>query len=103
MILVDFHFPHGLSIFQNSPHLMRIVWFGLVWFVLVLGGVLFVCLFVCFVFSPRQGSSVQPWLSWNSGCRPGCHQTQRLTCLCLLSAGIKDMHRYCTVEIDFVV
>jgi hypothetical protein len=37
----------------------------------------------------RQGSSVSPWLSWNSLCRPGWPWTQKSTCLCLLSAGIK--------------
>jgi hypothetical protein len=51
-----------------------LVWFGLVWF----------------GFS-RQGFSVQPWLSWNSLCRPGWPRTQKSTCLCLPSAGIKGV------------
>jgi hypothetical protein len=56
----------------------------------------FVCLFVCFVcfgflFFSRQGFSVQPWLSWNSLCRPGWPRSQEFTCLCLPSAGIKGV------------
>jgi hypothetical protein len=43
-------------------------------------------------FFPRQGFSVYPWLSWNSLCRPGWSQTQKSTCLCLPSAGIKGHH-----------
>ena len=46
--------------------------------------------FVLFCFS-RQGFSVWPWLSWNSLCRPGWPHTQKSTCLCLPSAGIKGM------------
>jgi hypothetical protein len=49
---------------------------------------LFVYLFVCFL---RQGFSVYRWLSWNSLCRPGWPRTQKSTCLCLLSAGIKGV------------
>jgi hypothetical protein len=44
--------------------------------------------FVCF---SRQGFSVYPWLSWNSLCRPGWPPTQKSTCLCLSSAGIKGV------------
>jgi hypothetical protein len=40
----------------------------------------------------RQVFSVYPWMSWNSLCRPGCPLTQKSSCLCLLSAGIKGMH-----------
>jgi hypothetical protein len=39
----------------------------------------------------RQVFSVYPWMSWNSLCRPGCPLTQKSSCLCLLSAGIKGM------------
>jgi hypothetical protein len=47
------------------------------------------CFIFCFlVFFSRQGFSV---LSWNSLCRPGWPQTQKSTCLCLSSAGIKGM------------
>jgi hypothetical protein len=52
------------------------------------------CLFVCFCFVfvfSRQGFSVKPWLSWNSLCRPGWPWTQKSTCLCLPSAGIKGV------------
>ena len=45
-----------------------------------------------FFFFPRQGFSVQPWLSWNLLCRPGCPRIQKSDCLCLPSAGIKGMH-----------
>lgn len=38
-----------------------------------------------------QGLSTEPWLSWNSICRPGWSQTQRSACLFLLSTGIKGM------------
>ena len=44
----------------------------------------------CSLFS-RQGFSVQPWLSWNSLCRPAWPQSQKSTCLCLLSSWIKGM------------
>jgi hypothetical protein len=49
------------------------------------------------VFS-RQGFSMKPWLSWNSLCRPGWPRTQRFTCLCLPSAGIKGMCHHCPAE-----
>jgi hypothetical protein len=39
--------------------------------------------------------SVLPWLSWNSLCRPGWPWTQKSTCLCLPSAGIKGMRHHC--------
>jgi hypothetical protein len=59
----------------------------------------FVCLFVCFLCCcfPRQGFSVEPWLSWYSLCRPGWPRTQKSTCfcLCLPSAGIKGMCHHC--------
>jgi hypothetical protein len=45
----------------------------------------------------RQGFSVWPWLSWNSLCRPGWPQTQKSTCLCLPSAGIKGCQAPYTV------
>jgi hypothetical protein len=41
--------------------------------------------------TPRQGFSVYLWLSWNSFCRPGWPRTQKSTCLCLPSAGIKGV------------
>jgi hypothetical protein len=34
---------------------------------------------------------VQPWLSWNSLCRPCWPRTQRFACLCLPSTGIKGV------------
>jgi hypothetical protein len=37
---------------------------------------------------------VQPWLSWNSLCRPGWPRTLRFTCLCFPSAGIKGVHHH---------
>jgi hypothetical protein len=42
----------------------------------------------------RQGFSVYPWLSWNSLCRPGWLLTQKSTCLCLPSAGIKGVRHH---------
>jgi hypothetical protein len=35
------------------------------------------------------------WLSWNSLCRPGWPRTQKSTCLCLPSAGIKGVRHHC--------
>ncbi|GAB1289121.1 Heterochromatin protein 1-binding protein 3 [Apodemus speciosus] len=35
----------------------------------------------------------QPWLSWNSLCRPGWPQAQKSTCLCRPSAGIKGLKK----------
>jgi hypothetical protein len=56
----------------------------------------------CFVlFFSRQGFSVQPWLSWNSLCRPGWPRTQKSTCLCLPSAGIKGVHHHCLAPYSF--
>jgi hypothetical protein len=54
----------------------------------------FVFLFVCLIgfgFS-RQDFSVYPRLSWNSLYRPGRPWTQKSFCLCLPSAGIKEVH-----------
>jgi hypothetical protein len=39
------------------------------------------------------------WLSWNSLCRPGWPQTQKSTCLCLPSAGIKGVSHHCPAKI----
>jgi hypothetical protein len=47
----------------------------------------FVCLF--FVFRDRVSLYSPGCLSWNSLCRPAWPQTQKFTCLCLPSAGIK--------------
>ena len=59
----------------------------------------FVCLFgffLWFLFGfTRQGFFVQSWLSWNSVHRPGWPQTQKSTCLCLPSTGIKGMLHHC--------
>jgi hypothetical protein len=55
---------------------------------------LFVCLFFLFVCLSRQGFSVLPWLSWNSLCRPGWPRTQKSSCLCLPSAGIKGVRHH---------
>jgi hypothetical protein len=57
---------------------LRLVYFILLYFIYFFGFL-------------RQGFSVQPWLSWNSLCRPGWPWTQKSTCLCLPSAGIKDL------------
>ena len=46
----------------------------------------FIVIVFCFL---RQGFSVQPWLSWNSLWRPGWPETQRSSCLCLLSSRTK--------------
>jgi hypothetical protein len=54
----------------------------------------------CFCFS-RQGFSVQPWLSWNSLCRPGWPQTQKSAFLCLPSAGIKGMCHHAQLNLLF--
>ena len=61
---------------------------------------LFVCLFVCF---SRQGFSVQPWMSWNSLCRPGWLQTQKSTCLCLPSAVFKGMRHHARLSKIFLM
>ncbi|GAB1286729.1 DNA repair protein RAD51 homolog 1 [Apodemus speciosus] len=39
----------------------------------------------------RKGFLCVAWLSWNSLCRPGWPRTQKSTCLCLPSAGIKGV------------
>jgi hypothetical protein len=51
----------------------------------------------------RQSFSVQPWLSWNSLCRPGWPRTQKFACLCLPSAGIKGVrHHHQLITLVFV-
>ena len=52
----------------------------------------------CFSSFWRQGFSMQPWLSWNSLCRPGWPRTQKSVCLCLPSAGIKGVHHHCPAK-----
>jgi hypothetical protein len=37
----------------------------------------------------------QPWLSWNSLCRPGWPRTQKSACPCLPIAGIKGLCHHC--------
>ena len=51
------------------------------------------------IFFLRQGFSAYPWLSWNLICTTAWPRTQRSTCLCLPSAGIKGVclttwHKY---------
>ena len=58
--------------------------------------------FVLFCFS-RWGFSVQPWLFCNSLCRPDLPRTQKFTCLCLPSAGIKDMHHHWLTQVYFII
>jgi hypothetical protein len=56
----------------------------------------FVCLFVvCVCGFSRHGFSVLSWLSWNS---PGWPRTQKSTCLCLPSAGIRGMCHHRSAE-----
>jgi hypothetical protein len=50
----------------------------------------------------RQGFSVSPWLSWNSLCRPGWPRTQKSTCLCLPSAGIKGVRHHTRLTGSFL-
>ena len=57
-----------------------LVWFELVWFSFFKTGF--------------------PRLSWNSLCRPGWPQMPRSTCLCLPSAGVKDVHHHCLAHIS---
>jgi hypothetical protein len=44
---------------------------------------------------------VQPWLSWNSLCRPGWPRTQKSACLCLPSAGIKGVCHHARLFLVF--
>jgi hypothetical protein len=62
---------------------------------------LFVCLFVCFVFWDRVSLCSSGCPGTHSG--PGWPQTQRSTCLCLASAGIKGMHHHCLASSFFHV
>jgi len=65
--------------------------------------ILFIYLFIylfTFGFS-RQGFSVWPWLSWNSLCRPGWPWTQKSTCLCIQSAGVKGVCHHRPAGHDF--
>ena len=60
-------------------------------------------LLLLFLVFPRQGFSVQPWLSWNSLCRPGWPQTQKSACLCLPSAGIKGVCHHARPSVHFLI
>ena len=46
--------------------------------------------------------SVYSWLSCNSLCRPGWPWTQKSTCLCLPSAGIKGVYHHCSAANTFL-
>ena len=60
-----------------------------------------VSLFSYFSFGfSRQGFSVQPWLSWNSLCRPGWPRIQKSSCLCLPSARIKGVCHHCPARLQ---
>jgi hypothetical protein len=61
-----------------------------------------VSFFCLFVFSLRQGFSVESWLSWNWLCRPSWHPTPRSTCLCLPRAGIKGVCDQCWPTTSFL-
>jgi fatty acid desaturase len=84
------HLPRGFQL------LLYFVFFLFLCFVLLF---VLIC-FVLFCFS-RQGFSVQPWLSWNSLCRPGWPQTQKSACFCLPIAGIKGMCHHCLASTLF--
>jgi hypothetical protein len=60
-------------------------------------------LFLFFVLGEglKHGFSVYPWLSWNSLSTPGWPRTQKSTCLCLPSAGIKGMGHHTRLNPDF--
>ena len=53
--------------------------------------VLFCFALLCFVCFVSRFPSVQLWVFWNSLSRSDWPQTQRVTCLCLLSARIKGI------------
>ena len=59
------------------------------------------CFFFFFFGFLRLGFSIEPWLTWNSLCRPGCPGTQKSACLCLPSAGIKGGSHHCLVYLGF--
>jgi hypothetical protein len=46
---------------------------------------------------------MQPWLSWNSLCRPGWPRTQKSACLCLPSAGIKGVRHHARLPHKFLI
>jgi hypothetical protein len=82
-ILSHFHFLKKIVRILENQYLF---WGFFVWFFCFGGGGVG-------LFS-RQGFSVQPWLSWNSLCRPGWPRTQKSACLCLPSAGIKGVRHH---------
>ena len=47
------------------------------------------------------GFTVWPWLSWNLLCRPGWPWTQKSSCLCLPSAGIKGVRHHAWLFLCF--
>lgn len=52
-----------------------------------------------FLFFPKQGCSVYPWLSWNSALYTGLAlNLESSTCLCLPSTRIKDIHYHCSAK-----
>jgi hypothetical protein len=75
-----------------QPKCLDVSWFQVCWKLNINVFASFLLLLL-FCFS-RQGSSVWPWLSWNSLCRPGWPRTQKSACLCLPSAGIKGVRHH---------
>ena len=53
--------------------------------------------------SSRSCIFVQPWLSWNSLCRPGWPRTQKFASLCPPSAGIKGVRHHCPALTYFYI
>jgi hypothetical protein len=58
------------------------------------------CLFVCVFF--KTGFLCIALPVWNSSCRPGWPRTQKSTCLCLPSAGIKGVHHHCPAVVNLM-
>ena len=89
---------HQTILFHLNSFLQCRFVFCFLFFVVLFCFVLFFCF--CFFFS-RQCFSVQPWLSWNSFCRPGWPRTQKYACLCFPSAGIKGVCHHCPSFLDY--
>jgi hypothetical protein len=73
-----------LEVFLLLLLLLLLFWFGL-------------------VFRDRVSLYSPGWLSWNSLYRPGWPRTQKSTCLCLSSAGIKGLCHHTRLEHFYVM
>jgi hypothetical protein len=76
---------------MSMADIVYFVWFGLVFVVVFF---FFSFLFFSFFFLRDRVSLCSPRCPWSSLCRPGWPRTQKSSCLCLPSTGIKGVYHH---------